>query len=59
MHDALLEVEDGRYEDAVPRLKSVLATEPQMTVAQMQLGVALARLKKPARGAAAVALGGQ
>ena len=47
MHDALLEVEDGRYEDAVPRLKSVLATEPQMTVAQMQLGVALARLKKP------------
>jgi tetratricopeptide (TPR) repeat protein len=47
MHDALLEVEDGRYEEAVPRLRSVLATEPQMTVAQMQLGVALARLKKP------------
>jgi arylsulfatase A-like enzyme/Tfp pilus assembly protein PilF len=48
MHNALLEVEDGRYEEAVPHLKTVLATEPQMTVAQMQLGVALARLKRPA-----------
>jgi choline-sulfatase len=47
MHDALLEVEDGRYEQAVPHLRTVLATEPQMTVAQMQLGVALSRLKQP------------
>ncbi len=47
MHDALLEVEDGRYEEAVPHLRSVLAKEPQMSVAQMQLGIALARLKKP------------
>ncbi len=47
LHDALLEVEDGRYEQAVPHLRSVLATEPQMTVAQMQLGIALARLKQP------------
>ena len=48
MHDALLEVEDGRYEEAVPHLRTVLATEPEMAVAQMQLGVALARLKKSA-----------
>jgi arylsulfatase A-like enzyme/Tfp pilus assembly protein PilF len=47
MHDALLEVEDGRYEQAVPHLRSVLAAEPQMTIAQMQLGIALSRLKQP------------
>ena len=48
MHDALLEVEDGRYEEAIPRLQRVLAQEPQMAVAQMQLGIAYARSKKPA-----------
>lgn len=47
MHDALMEVEDGRYEVAVPQLERVLAQEPQMTVAQMQLGIAFARMKKP------------
>jgi arylsulfatase A-like enzyme/Tfp pilus assembly protein PilF len=48
MHDALMEVEDGRYEEAVPHLQRVLATEPQMAVAEMQLGIAYSRLKKPA-----------
>jgi arylsulfatase A-like enzyme/Flp pilus assembly protein TadD len=48
MHDALLQVEDGRYEEAIPRLQRVLAQEPQMAVAQMQLGIAYARSKKPA-----------
>ena len=48
MHDALLEVEDGHYEEAVPHLQRVLAEEPQMAVAEMQLGIAFARLKRPA-----------
>jgi arylsulfatase A-like enzyme/Flp pilus assembly protein TadD len=48
MHDALMEVEDGRYEEAVPHLQRVLEQEPQMAVAEMQLGIAFARLKKPA-----------
>ena len=48
MHDALMEVEDGRYEEAVPHLQRVLATEPKMAVAEMQLGIAYSRLKKPA-----------
>jgi choline-sulfatase len=47
MHDALIEVEDGRYEEAVPQLQRVLAQEPKMAIAEMQLGIALARLKKP------------
>jgi tetratricopeptide (TPR) repeat protein len=47
LHDSLLEVEDGRYQEAVLQLKRVLAQEPDMTVAQMQLGIAFARLKKP------------
>jgi arylsulfatase A-like enzyme/Tfp pilus assembly protein PilF len=47
MHDALMEVEDGRYTEAVPQLQRVLAQEPLMTVAQMQLGISFARLKKP------------
>jgi choline-sulfatase len=45
MHDAVMEVEDGRYEEAVPKLQRVLADEPNMAVAQMQLGAAYTRLK--------------
>jgi arylsulfatase A-like enzyme/Tfp pilus assembly protein PilF len=48
MHDALLEVEEGQYEQAVPHLQRVLAQEPQMALAEMQLGVAYARLKRNA-----------
>jgi arylsulfatase A-like enzyme/Tfp pilus assembly protein PilF len=46
LHDALLDVEDGRYADAVPKLMNVLSDQPQMAVAQMHLGTAFARLKK-------------
>ncbi len=46
LHDALLDVEDGRYADAVPKLVTVLSDQPQMAVAQMHLGTAFARLKK-------------
>src|SRR5438128_1510245 len=45
MHDALLDVENGRYQEAVPLLERTVAEQPQMPIAQMQLGIALARLK--------------
>jgi arylsulfatase A-like enzyme/Flp pilus assembly protein TadD len=45
LHDAMLDVEDARYQEAVPLLKRVLAEEPEMPVANMQYGMAQARLK--------------
>jgi arylsulfatase A-like enzyme/Flp pilus assembly protein TadD len=45
LHDAMFDVEDARYQAALPLLKRVLAEEPNMPVANMQYGVAQARLK--------------
>ena len=45
LHDAMFDVEDARYQEAVPLLKRVLAEEPNIPVANMQYGVAQARLK--------------
>jgi len=45
LHDGMFFVEDGRYEEAVPLLKKTLAEEPEMPVANMQYGIAQARLK--------------
>jgi arylsulfatase A-like enzyme/thioredoxin-like negative regulator of GroEL len=45
LHDAMFDVEDARYQEAVPLLKRVLAEEPSMPVANMQYGMAQARLK--------------
>jgi arylsulfatase A-like enzyme/Flp pilus assembly protein TadD len=45
LHDAMFDVEDARYLEAVPLLKRVLAEEPEMPVANMQYGMAQARLK--------------
>jgi arylsulfatase A-like enzyme/Tfp pilus assembly protein PilF len=45
LHDALLDVEESRYTQAVPMLQQIVAREPQMAAAQMQLGTALAGLK--------------
>ena len=45
LHDAMFDVEDARYQEAVPLLKRVLAEEPEMPVANMQYGTAQARLK--------------
>ena len=42
---AMFDVEDARYQEAVPLLKRVLAEEPNIPVANMQYGVAQARLK--------------
>jgi len=45
LHDAMFDVEDGRYTEAVPRLEQVLKDQPGMAIAEMQLGKAQASLK--------------
>ncbi|MFY9558857.1 MAG: sulfatase-like hydrolase/transferase [Terriglobales bacterium] len=45
LHDAMFDVEDGRYEEAIPLLKRALAEQPDLPVANMQYGIAQARLK--------------
>jgi arylsulfatase A-like enzyme/Flp pilus assembly protein TadD len=45
LHDAMFDVEDSRYQEAIVLLKRVLAEQPEMPVANMQYGIALARLK--------------
>jgi len=44
LHDAMFDVEDARYQEAIPLLKRVLEDEPEMPVANMQYGMAKARL---------------
>jgi choline-sulfatase len=46
LHDAMLDVEDARYEQAIPLLERTLAAQPEMPVANLQYGVALARLRR-------------
>jgi arylsulfatase A-like enzyme len=46
MHDALLDVEDGRYTEAIPKLERALKEQPKMPIAQTQFGIALARSKQ-------------
>jgi arylsulfatase A-like enzyme/Flp pilus assembly protein TadD len=45
LHDAMFDVEDARYEQAIPLLKRVLQEAPEMPVANMQYGMAQARLR--------------
>jgi arylsulfatase A-like enzyme/Flp pilus assembly protein TadD len=45
LHDAMFDVEDARYQDAVPLLEKVLKEQPDMPVANMQYGMAEARLR--------------
>ncbi len=45
LHDAMFMVEDARYEEAIPLLSKVLADAPDMPVANMQYGMAQARLQ--------------
>ncbi|HKD02201.1 MAG TPA: sulfatase-like hydrolase/transferase [Terriglobales bacterium] len=40
LHDAILDAEETRFEDAIPLLKQVLAKEPGIPVAYTQLGAA-------------------
>jgi len=46
LHEGMIAVEDGRYNEAIPMLQHVLADSPAITAAQLQLGVALARTKR-------------
>jgi tetratricopeptide (TPR) repeat protein len=41
----MFDVEDARYEEAIPLLKQTLSEEPELPVANMQYGIAQARLK--------------
>ncbi len=45
LHDAMLDIEDARYQQAIPLLQRALETQPDMPVANMQYGIAQARLK--------------
>jgi len=45
LHDAMFDVEDARYQEAIPLLKRALAEQPELPVANMQYGIAQARLK--------------
>jgi arylsulfatase A-like enzyme len=49
LHDALLDVEDARYQEAVPLLQRALKEQPDMAIALMQLGIAQAGLKNYAQ----------
>ncbi len=44
LHEGMIAVEDGRYGEAIPLLQQVLADSPLISAAQLQLGVALARV---------------
>ncbi len=44
LHDAMFDVEDARYIEALPLLERVLADAPDMPIANMQYGMAQARL---------------
>ncbi len=46
LHEGMIAVEDGRYSDAIPMLQQVLEDSPSIPVAQMQLGIALARVRR-------------
>jgi arylsulfatase A-like enzyme/Flp pilus assembly protein TadD len=49
LHDAMIAVEDARFGRAVPLLEQVIAREPDIPIAQLNLGIARARQKQYAR----------
>ena len=46
LHEGMLAIEDGRFAVAVPMLQHVLADSPGVSAAQLQLGIALAKMKR-------------
>jgi len=46
LHEGMIAVEDGRFTEAIPMLQQVLADSPAISAAQLQLGIALARVKR-------------
>ena len=49
LHAAQMEVDDGAFERAIPLLERVTASEPNVKLAQLQLGVSRAHQKQYAR----------
>jgi len=45
LHDAMFDVEDARYEEAIPLLEKAMVAQPDMPVAYMQYGMAQERLR--------------
>ena len=52
LHDAILAVEDGAFARAAPLFERVIAIEPDIPIAQLNLGVARARQRQYARAIA-------
>ena len=52
LHDAVVSVEDGDFAKALPLLEKVTASEPDIWIAQLNLGVARARQRQYARALA-------
>lgn len=52
LHDAIVAVEDGAFARAIPLLERVVAGEPDIPIAQLNLGVARARQRQFARAIA-------
>lgn len=52
LHAAAMAVDDGAFQKAIPLLEKVIATEPNVKLAQLQLGVARAHQKQYARAVA-------
>ena len=52
LHDAVIAVEDGAFQKAIPLLEKVTASEPNIPLAQLQLGIAYARQRQYPRAVA-------
>jgi arylsulfatase A-like enzyme/Tfp pilus assembly protein PilF len=52
LHDAVVAVEDGAFQRAIPLLERVIASEPDIPLAQLHLGIARARQRQHARAVA-------
>jgi len=46
LQEGMIDIEDGRYEEAIPLLKQVLADSPLVTAAQLQLGIAFSKVQR-------------
>jgi tetratricopeptide (TPR) repeat protein len=46
MHDGMMQVEQGRYEEAISGLQRVIEVEPNTAIAYVQLGTAYTRMKQ-------------
>src|SRR5262249_36822308 len=49
LHNAVLAVEDGNFDRAIPLLERVVKSQPSIAIAQFNLGMALARQRRDER----------